>query len=173
MRFQNNRKAAVRTAAFFGLIMFASLAGAITKVGGYSIVSPDNGFELLRSELFYEAQQVNDDRVRFVGPVSVGRGGFQQQLLYLDAFANLYPTLVGLGRQEMVQQFLDRGWIPVAIDEPCAIAFRKSSETGIGFVSTWGAGRGLYMVVTNTRDGMQELNRMVASLKINRELCGW
>lgn len=161
--------------ALLGISIFMTASGSfgISKVGGQSIVSPDNGFAVLRPPKFFQVEQLNDDRVRFVGSFVIMNNQFQPQLMYLDSFGQLYPQLQNDSRTDTVNYFLQNGWTQATAADPCAVAFVKSSSTGLGYVSTWGQGRGVYITVVNTVDGREALDAMVQSLTIDSTLCGW
>ena len=157
--------------------LLLTLAGittqAISKIGGKSIISPNNGFEIIRPIKLFQTQQLTEDRIRFIGMQLMTGTGLQPQMMELDAFANVYPSLAGMDRPPTHEYFLSKEWKPTAAASTCAEAFVKSSDTALAYVSAWGEGRGIYIIVTNTVDGTSSLKEMISSLHIDENLCGW
>jgi hypothetical protein len=167
------------TKLIYGGLLWASVAFAVSRVGGGSVANTEEGLDSLQiPAVFQQGSDIypNGD-VRLHGPTMIGAGPGsipQEEMLNLFLLSNSMPSLKGVtDRNIFDRQFLGLGWTQVQTANPCLEAVEIVSSNSYNMVVSWGNGLGLVLSGPDTDDIVDGIQNAVKSIAVTPGACAW
>jgi len=167
------------TKLIYGGLLWASVAFAVSRVGGGTVANVDEGLDSLQIPASFQLGSdifPNGD-VRLHGPTMFGGtpGSMpQEEMMNLFLLSNSLPNLKGVvDRGVFDQRFQSQGWTRLTAKNPCLEAFGIETNSSYNVVVSWGNGQGLVLSGPNTIDIEDGIATAVDSIVVTPGACAW
>lgn len=155
------------------LTAWATLSGAVSRVGGGKISSQSSGFEMVAPQNFTTLAMIGADSVRAEGPPTFVLGrGVVNQFVDITEFQDEFPDFANYSALEINQRLASSAWRLVS-DSNCVLIMKNNDPQVVAYIATWGAGKGFVLKGRNLPDVDQAMVDLLGSLKITPESCSW
>lgn len=157
------------------LIFLTSLAFGVSRVGGGTVADVVSGFSAQVPAQFASIQKINSDSVRLLGApqfLEIGQAT-GPQALELHPLKNDFPELGILTRGELAQNRMTQGWQHLKSTNSCIDIYFKSSITAETFITSWGKGSGVVVVISRAPQNSQIVLNFINSFKLDPGACKW
>lgn len=158
------------------LILFSLIAitaFSVSRVGGGSVNSQTSAFSMRLPEEFHQLEQVQN-MVLARGPIVLQGLGVIEQVLQIREFSDRFHEALLLDRAALRQFFLQRNWERSTWNTlECAEVFHYKNDSAVGWVATWGQGRGVVVEAPRTPLTEHALYLALQNLELFPGACAW
>lgn len=154
-------------------LLIAISAFSVSRVGGGSVNSRTSAFSMLLPEEFQQLEQVQN-MVLARGPIVLQGLGVIEQVLHIREFNDRFDEAQFLDRPALRKYFLQRNWAPSTWNTlKCAEVFHYRNDSAVGWVATWGRGRGVIVEAPKTDLTEYALYLALQNLELFPGACAW
>ncbi len=155
-----------------GLLLWASAAWSVSRVGGGILGNEEVGFIASLSPDYTRYYIAADDDVRMDASPVFNNGRLQSRTIMVFMLKNEQPQWVGrTDRLEFQNHFFGLGWQALRHSDPCVEHFEKINSSTVTRVLSWGDGRGI--IVTSAIAQYEDVKAMANSTTLDPGACSW
>lgn len=157
-----------------GMILLIPAAFGIGRSGNGTVNSSVNGFSLEVPESFTERKNLGSEKVRFTSIVlEPSKNGLQKLFLEISGLKEALPGLAKFSRSQLPRKMNKLGWTQIDSNDPCILAFHKSSDNGESFAAFWGNQKGVVAIGPKSANAAIALQHLRNTLQLKEGACSW